>query len=111
MKNETKSNIKSVSGPINLVRLQGSINGVQKIVYLFMDYHMDVEYQTFCSDIKAPSLRQFLMDNFEKSKIHLDFFIEIFPSKIMASHSQILSKYIWDIQELVKRSFNIEGKR
>ncbi len=35
-----------ITGPVNVVRLEGFINGIKKILYLFMNIHVFVLYQT-----------------------------------------------------------------
>lgn len=58
-------NIKQVNGPINVVRLQGKIGSVNKVVYLFMDRHLAVEYQTECDNIFSKDVHLFFADSFK----------------------------------------------
>ena len=56
-----------VSGPVNTVRLEGSINGVKKIIYLFMDFHADLHHQTECEDIRSLDIDKYLVQTFDKA--------------------------------------------
>jgi len=105
-----KSTTKTVSGPLNMARLEGEIDGIHKVVYLLMDFHVSIDKQTNCYDIRAPTLRQFLIDRFDNTKHHLDFMIETYPRTMLSPHIIHSLKYIWDIQELAKRAFSIDKK-
>ena len=79
MSNLDKS-VKEVSGPINVVRLEGEINSIKKVIYLFMDIHNDLYSQSECDNIFAKEIPQYLADNFlkmNKGNIIYDFFLEI----------------------------------
>ena len=39
----------NISGPVNVVRVEGYINNIKKVLYLFMDIHVFVFHQTKCS--------------------------------------------------------------
>ena len=71
--------VKEISGPINVVRLEGEINNIKKVIYLFMDMHQDLYDQSECDNIFAKEIPQYLADNFLKmndSNITYDFFLE-----------------------------------
>jgi hypothetical protein len=40
-----KSTIK-INGPLNVVRLEGKINKIKKVIYVFLDIHIDVNNHT-----------------------------------------------------------------
>lgn len=72
----------SINGPINLVRLEGTINNIPKIIYLYMDIHESLKSQTKCPEEDAIDISQFLERVFENPKpgINYDFFMEnVFP--------------------------------
>lgn len=75
---------KFVNGPMNTIRLEGKIGNVSKIIYLFMDFHMPINYQTECDDIRSNDIDKFLIQTFDKSyemdkgKI-FDLFVEYNP--------------------------------
>ena len=41
---------KTINGPINVVRLEGEINKIKKVLYVFMDVHINIKSQTKCED-------------------------------------------------------------
>ena len=72
-------NKKYVSGPLNVARLEGEVNGIKKVIYLFMDYHLDIQNQLECSNIYAHHVNTYLLNNFKKlkdSKKMYDIFLE-----------------------------------
>lgn len=75
----------NISGPVNVTRLEGKIDGIKKVVYLFMDLHNPENEQTKCS---APSLEieDFFKNNFNSlnnSNKYYDFFVEFQPGTFL----------------------------
>lgn len=71
-----------VSGPISVVRLEGLINSVKKVIYIFMDVHMSANVQTKCNT-QSSDIIDYLHNNFkilDKSNKMYDFFLETSPS-------------------------------
>lgn len=66
----------NISGPLNIVRLEGEINGNNKVLYLFFDYHTR---ETKCNDYSSIDIVQ-LFDKFTKESVKFknewDLFIE-----------------------------------
>ena len=52
-----KNHKKEISGPINVIRLEGIVNGIKKVITLFMDIHLDEEDQTKCEG-DAPEIKK-----------------------------------------------------
>ena len=72
----------NINGPINAVRLKGTINGVDKTLHAFMDYHEDIDMQTYCKNIWSDDFKTYLRNMFQKLKnngVKYDFFIELDP--------------------------------
>lgn len=69
---------KKINGPINIIRLEGKIFGIKKILYLFFDKHLPVQQQTKCQDYLSDDVVVYLNREFRKIKDkNIDFFIEI----------------------------------
>ena len=105
---------KFVSGPINCVRLEGTVNSIKKVLYLFMDFHHDVTIQTQCEDIIAPDFKTYLINTFNgiknKNKTY-DFFFEIRPSTLLSeTWKGKKEKYIREIDKLFRNEFNLKNK-
>ena len=68
-----------VSGPLNCIRIEGTINSIKKVLYIFMDKHLNVQHQTQCEDIFAPDIKTYFINTFNniknKNKTY-DFFFE-----------------------------------
>ena len=78
--------LKKISGPINVIRMEGMAHGIKKVIYLFMDYHEDVAMQTECINVFSKDLNKYLAENFynlNNSPITYDFFMEVRPSDIL----------------------------
>ena len=78
-------NLRQVNGPINVVRLEGTIGGTKKVIYLFFDIHADLYLQTKCTNIYSKDVNMFFAENFyelNKADKKYDFFMEIRPSDV-----------------------------
>lgn len=68
----------NISGPVNVVRVEGYINNIKKVLYLFMDIHVFVFHQTKCSG-QSININKYFVDSFKKiskNNQQYDFFIE-----------------------------------
>jgi len=104
-----------VSGPINTVRLEGAIGKTKKVLYVMLDFHMDINSQTQCEDIRAQNITSYLVEQFDRvtgSDKTYDFFMEIYPEMLTTkATTQVTLKYGWAIQELFKKSFVYDPKK
>ena len=119
----SKINNINISGPINIVRVEGSINGIDKVLYLFFDWHVK---ETKCSDYRSIDIVQ-LFDKFTNEAINFknewDLFIEddvnYVYNKSLVEKTNYVSIYILELRnffnnkysesvnELVKKKDNI----
>lgn len=72
--------VKNISGPVALVSLEGKIDGKEKKIVLFGDYHYPMIDQNECTDYDSITIKQFLINTFKKATKPIDFFLEISPS-------------------------------
>lgn len=112
----------TVNGPINVMRLEGKIHGINKVIYLFMDFHMDVESQTQCRNIFSKDIQKYLVDNFyevsnkNSDKIY-DFFLEIHPTDLTLEEKMDLEypdykqRYIHEVIKVFIKIFNFDPKK
>ena len=56
---ELDKNIKKVNGPINVIRMEGRVNNIDKVIYIFMDVHYPVDSQTKCDNIFSKDKRRY----------------------------------------------------
>lgn len=56
-----------VNGPVNTVRLEGKIGDIKKVVYLFMDFHISVQNQTECDNIRSIDIDKYIINTFDKA--------------------------------------------
>ena len=97
-----------VSGPINCIRLEGQVNSVKKVLYVFMDLHMDVNEQTECDDVLAPDIKTYLINlfgNIKNSEKTYDFFLETHPSHVFGHVSNYKDIYLNEVRKLFKKEF------
>lgn len=75
--------LKLINGPINVVRLEGHVGSVRKVIYLFMDTHNEEKLQSKCASDVAQDIVDYLKNNFSQlrnSDKIVDFFMESNPS-------------------------------
>jgi hypothetical protein len=70
-----------ISGPINVVRLEGKINNITKILYIFMDVHYDLRSQTQCDDFDSIPFDIYLKQIFKNPANKIDYFNEEYLNK------------------------------
>lgn len=102
-----------VSGPINLIRMEGYINNIKKVFYFFMDLHLDPYQQTECTDIRSQHIRNYLVDNFDKMKtnnIEYDFFLETFPDFI-SYKTNYTDIYLKQMRNMFSSVFSFDFKK
>lgn len=114
-------NARMVSGPVNVVRLEGTVHGINKVIYLFMDYHMNVDDQTQCENIFSEDVQNYFTRNFyelNNSSITYDFFVEIYPSELANTRYQHgivkkdhKEKYIEEVVKLFRKIFRYDTKK
>ena len=97
-----------INGPINFAHLRGSINGLDKNIYFFMDTHYDLDNQTRCESFDSIDISQYLYKIIKKTKKPLDFFMEIRSTNIDTLITNKRDIYIKDVISLFKKEFIVE---
>lgn len=113
---EFDHNKKIVNGPLNVVRLEGEIDGIKKVLYCYMDVHLSPANQTENENVFSTDVAKHLADNFIKlnGESHtVDFFMEINPSMIKksiltSSRPNLKNKYIIQVYKLFQKSFKLD---
>lgn len=103
-----------VNGPVNVIRLEKNINGINKVLYTFMDYHLPVQEQTKCDNIRSKDITEYLTENFDKiseSNEIYDFFFENAPTLINEPVNNLKKKYIWEMNDFFLKSFLIDKSK
>jgi len=101
-----------VNGPVNTVRLEGSVGSNKKVVYLFMDFHAPVCCQKKCPDIRATDVNTFLVEEFDRAKKSnpdqtFDFMFERSLFRPL-HHKNKKLKYIGEIDDLFSKAFKLD---
>jgi hypothetical protein len=104
---EIQSATRKVDGPVNVLRLEGSINGIKKVVYLFFEYHLDPDIQTSCpngdgEDVRDYIVRQTIAREETQVKKPVDFFMEI-PIIYHSRNSKSSVVLNYDISTYIQR--------
>ena len=102
-----------VNGPINVVRLEGEINNIKKILYVFFDYHINIKEQTECESYDSKDIVTYLYDTFKTATKPVDFFFEVKTMNIGNNHiSPFKNIYISNISKFYNKSkFNDSVKK
>lgn len=113
-----------VNGPLNVVRLEGEIDGIKKVMYCYMDIHLSPNSQTENENVFSTDVAKHLADNFIKlnnGKYMVDFFMEVNPSdlnknqnmafKSLMPQTNTKNKYIIQVMKLFKKSFKLSADK
>lgn len=96
-----------INGPMFAGRLEGKINNVNKVVYLFGDVHYDLDYQTECESIESIDLHKYIfsvLKNKPRAKM-IDIFFETYDEPTIPEvNSKKKYKYIWQIMKHFEKS-------
>ena len=115
-------NAKQINGPINIIRMEGEVNSIKKVIYIFMDQHISLTQQTECDNVFAKDIDIFFAENFSKlndgDKIY-DFFLEIMPTNTQnvkygysfESNVNYRDIYILEVVKLFRKLFKYEPKK
>ena len=69
---------KLINGPINVIRIEQTINKINKVLYLFLDYHLPINSQSKCDNFESIDIVNYFNNIFSESIPHtLDFFMEV----------------------------------
>jgi len=102
-----------VTGPMNLVRMEGTVHGIKKVLYIFFDFHLPITYETICEDMRAKEIHNMLaeaFDNIKDTDKMYDFFMEIYPfeisrfSKFQEEYKQ-RDKYLLQARKILAKNF------
>ena len=104
--------IKQINGPINLVRLEGKINNIKKVIYVFFEVHMDLSTQNKCNNIYSKNIEQYLFESFKNTKdqsLIYDFFLEINPEDIVNFEwGSFIRTYLDSLRYFFEKTFSID---
>lgn len=104
----TEKKPKLVSGPIICFRLEGNVEGVQKIVYLFGDVHMSVNFESQCPSWKSDNFVRYFsktMANTNKNTTY-DLFFEIGKNSLTTNIGK-RERYIDEVAKYFGATLNI----
>jgi len=99
-----------INGPINAYNVEGNINGITKKLILFGDWHLPLDQQDDCDNVRAIDIKDYLVNIFDnianKDKV-IDFFVELYTYEL---NDLIKGKsiYINEIVKLFQKSIKIK---
>lgn len=107
--------VQSITGPANAVRLEGTINGKKKVLYSFMDWHVDILSQSKCPNFFAYTMPQYLIETMKNNKDTMyDFFMEIRPNMIYTPNTMPYwrqSNYMNDMYLFFNTMFKYDNEK
>ena len=99
-----------VSGPINILRLEGKIGDINKVLFVFVDVH--VHRQLKCRELNSIDIDKYFYREFKKQKNRVDFFFEMSPDwLIKPKFSKFKNRYIEEVANMFNSSFKINMKK
>ena len=116
--NTTKS--KYINGPLNIIRLEGKINNIKKVLYIFMDLHMEIINQTKCEEYLSEDVTKYVKEElikFSKDNENKDNYIDFFmehrldvTEKMVMDYVYYKDKYIDEMQKFFLQNFRKNTK-
>ena len=104
----------NINGPVNIIRLEGEINNIKKVLYIFSDIHNCCEDQTNCNIDEAVDIDYYLSKTFlelNNSEKNIDFFLEIDNYMINNYNKPLKNRYIDNITQFFSRNFEIDTNK
>lgn len=108
---------KFINGPVNTIRVEGKVNNIKKVLYIFFEDHKPLYYQTECPNIRSQDIKNYLIEQFDfarENNINVDFFMEILINDEIYNqefkYSKKTKKYILKLREFVKNNFIFDDK-
>ncbi|AYV76904.1 MAG: hypothetical protein Barrevirus3_24 [Barrevirus sp.] len=103
-----------INGPYNLIRMEGKINNINKVLYFFMDKHMPPNLQSECPTLRNTHIRNYLIDQFDNLPENrtVDFFLETFPDMSgFVSKDSRSGIYLDQLRFMFERIFKFDFKK
>jgi|688.fasta_scaffold117178_3 hypothetical protein len=102
--------VKLINGPVNVIRLEGEIFGIKKVLYVFCDMHIDINNQTQCESWISQDFTSFLAHEFSKidKNKSIDFFFETWESMLKTRHYPTRDKYIEETSKFFNKMIRFD---
>jgi hypothetical protein len=114
MNNKSNKKNKQINGPVNVIRLEGEINNVKKVLYIFMDMHIPINNQTKCENFLSEDVTRYVKKEMLKTKDkHIDFFMEhrMEPeNESINKYNKYKDRYIEEMQKFFWENFRKNNK-
>lgn len=104
---------KNINGPVNIIRLEGSINSIKKVLYLFLDLHMPHKAQTKCEDYFSDDVTKYIKREMLNTDVEIDFFMEHRLSKNdvqIDKYKKFRDIYIEEMEKFFYENFKHKSK-
>jgi len=98
-------NPKFINGPVNYIKLNGTIGNIEKEIHIFVDKHLKLEDQTRCVSFNSVYVSYYSYKLIKESKEPIDLFMEIQTSQIDGIMSNKKDIYINEVFNLFKSKF------
>jgi len=99
-------NSNTINGPVNIVRMEGYVHGIKKVIYVFFDIHMGIGEQTKCPDFTSLDLYQYFAMNLANTKNTIDFMFEGRLSEVDIQKTLYKKIYISEVTNFFNTKFN-----
>jgi hypothetical protein len=101
----------NINGPINIIRLEGKINNVKKVLYVFLDLHMPHREQTKCEEYFSEDVTQYIKREMLDTDKEIDFFMEHRLGNIqLDKYKKFRDIYIEEMEKFFYENFKNKSK-
>jgi len=97
-----------VNGPVNAIRMEGIVYNIKKVIYIFMDVHVNIQYETQCTNIDSFTFIQYflkMLNALKEENKTLDLFLEITETFILGKNIMFREIYLSEIRKYFKKKF------
>lgn len=97
-----------INGPIICFRLEGMINNIQKVIYLFGDYNVILSGETSCPQYKSEDFVKYFVETMKKTDKNkkYDLFFEILSISNESNYTKV-EEYIFEFSKYFKSTINV----
>lgn len=104
-----------INGPVNVVRLEGKVGNIDKVLYVFMDRHEKPGNETQCTNVSAKDLKTYFLDemiSLKNADRKYDFFLELWPTTL-ANYKpkgtyERRNNYITEVMKMFRKLFKYD---
>ena len=104
-----------ISGPINVIRLEGKTDNINKTLYVLFDIHVPLRNQTECLELQEINIKNYISNNLKlaqnENNIIYDLFIEYHPVRDIDKFgaTKYTVNYIEEMMKFITKQYYLDN--